>query len=292
LNNPLVYTDPSGEFWQIIVGAVIGGVSGAMVGRANGAKGWSMFGYILGGAAIGAFSGLVGGGVTTGISDGGGVMAGTMGLIMASYVSSIGMSMLSKGATSPGISLGVVSYDFINGRFGYLGKKGNEWYQNLGYGLGALANLRDIADLPFFKSMGEEHTSKITKVGDAHSHTAWKGEDGSRISFGPEQLEQGNMLDYAKAATLTKSTTNFYYNDDILTQSVSLNKYAVTAVNGLGKVLPYNVFSLNCVNMQSIAYWLSGIPNIGLHPYILYATSYLYQNGFRPDLYSYWLTNY
>jgi len=100
------------------------------------------------------------------------------------------------------------------------------------------------------------------------------------------------MKDYIKAATLTKSTTYYSFEQyENLTQAVSLNRYAVSAVNGLGKVLPYNVFTLNCTNMQSIAYWLSGIPNMGIHPYLLYGTSYLYQNGFRPDLYSHFLLN-
>jgi hypothetical protein len=187
------------------------------------------------------------------------------------------------------MSVGAASYDFTNGTFGYLGKKGNKWYENLGYTLGAAANLSDLSNLGFFNAPGEEHTSKITKVGNAHSHTAWLSDDGERVlSFGPEKLD--TPVDYLKAALLTKSTTNYSYDlENILSQSVSLNKYAVDAVNGLGKILPYNVFSLNCVNMQSIAYWLSGIPNIGLHPYLLYATSFLYQNGFRPDLYSYLL---
>ncbi|MDR2424558.1 MAG: hypothetical protein LBD59_07525 [Prevotellaceae bacterium] len=70
LNNPLVYTDPSGEFlWlPVIVGAVIGGVSGAMIGHANGSKGWNMVSYIAGGALIGGLSG----GSAAGISAAGG----------------------------------------------------------------------------------------------------------------------------------------------------------------------------------------------------------------------------
>ncbi|MBR4594736.1 MAG: VCBS repeat-containing protein [Bacteroidaceae bacterium] len=59
LNNPLRYTDPSGEFvWApFLIAAAMGGVQGTMLGLQNGAKGWDMVGYIAGGAALGALSG-------------------------------------------------------------------------------------------------------------------------------------------------------------------------------------------------------------------------------------------
>ncbi|NGM90394.1 hypothetical protein G5B35_24145, partial [Parapusillimonas sp. SGNA-6] len=59
MNNPLVYVDENGEFFfiPIIIGAIIGGVSGYLAGKAPGAKGWDMVGYIAGGAGIGALSG-------------------------------------------------------------------------------------------------------------------------------------------------------------------------------------------------------------------------------------------
>ncbi|GHV72556.1 hypothetical protein FACS1894201_02450 [Bacteroidia bacterium] len=62
-NNPLSYIDPDGEF-VILVGAAIGGISGYMIGRTNGAKGWNMAGYILGGAVIGGLSGGAASGVS------------------------------------------------------------------------------------------------------------------------------------------------------------------------------------------------------------------------------------
>ena len=59
LNNPLRYTDPSGEFvWApFLIAAAMGGVQGTMLGLQNGAEGWDMVGYIAGGAALGALSG-------------------------------------------------------------------------------------------------------------------------------------------------------------------------------------------------------------------------------------------
>lgn len=67
LNNPLKYTDPSGEIFGIddaiigiAIGAIVGGTSGYMIGRANDASGWEMFGYIAGGALIGGLTSWAG----------------------------------------------------------------------------------------------------------------------------------------------------------------------------------------------------------------------------------------
>ena len=43
------------------IAAILGGLSGACIGALNGAQGWNMFGYIIGGASIGALSVLAGG---------------------------------------------------------------------------------------------------------------------------------------------------------------------------------------------------------------------------------------
>jgi len=46
---------PSGEFvWfiPVIIGAAIGAYSGWQIGKAQGATGWGMFGYIAGGAMV------------------------------------------------------------------------------------------------------------------------------------------------------------------------------------------------------------------------------------------------
>ena len=77
LNNPLKYTDPSGEiFWLIPVGigALIGGWTGHKIGEANDATGWNMFGYIAGGALIGGASGGAAFGVSA--AGGGAMLAG------------------------------------------------------------------------------------------------------------------------------------------------------------------------------------------------------------------------
>ena len=66
-----MYVDQDGElFWLIpvAIGAIIGGYSGYKIGKANGATGWNMLGYIAGGAAIGGLAG----GAAVGVSAIGG----------------------------------------------------------------------------------------------------------------------------------------------------------------------------------------------------------------------------
>ena len=72
MNNPMVYTDPDGEFIQYIFGAIIGGISGYSIADALGYEGWDKFWYTLGGAAIGAATA----GIGTAVSSSAGVAAG------------------------------------------------------------------------------------------------------------------------------------------------------------------------------------------------------------------------
>ncbi|MFW6219190.1 MAG: RHS repeat domain-containing protein, partial [Bacteroidota bacterium] len=129
LNNPLIYTDPSGEiawFVPVIIGAAIGGFSGYMIGDAAGAEGWDMAGYIAGGALIGGLSG----GAASGISAaGGGAMLAGAG---AGAVGGAGFSGLSTGwdgqAMLKGAAFGAIS-GFVGGGVG----------SAIGGGWGALA---------------------------------------------------------------------------------------------------------------------------------------------------------
>ena len=68
LNNPLSYNDPDGQFWNFVIGGVAGGISGWQIGKAQGARGWGMVGYIFGGAAIGVATAGVAQGVLSSFS--------------------------------------------------------------------------------------------------------------------------------------------------------------------------------------------------------------------------------
>ena len=82
MNNPLQYVDPSGEFaWiPIVVGAVMGMMQGSMIASQNANSAGEWVGYILGGGAIGALSGLAGVGIGQALASAGigGVVGGAI----------------------------------------------------------------------------------------------------------------------------------------------------------------------------------------------------------------------
>jgi RHS repeat-associated protein len=291
LNNPLKYIDPSGEivwFVPVIIGAVIGTYMGGTIaneGQYNPSKwDWSSgktWSYMAGGAVVGGLAGWAGGAIA-----GSGIpMANTAAIAGSSLINSIGTWAYTGGQTPISISLGVASYDFTNGTLGYLGKKGNKWYENLGYGLGALANLADVNQL-----INSTPATLYTDDSDFISHSAIVDNNGDPLmSFGPNDYKTpSTKLGYA--TYFRKSTSDFHYNPT-LPVDITVNKYAIDIVRGLGKILPFQGVTTNCVNMASLSLWLNGIPNIGLHPYLLYATTWAYSTGIRPDLFSYYLTN-
>ncbi len=112
-NNPLKYTDPSGEivFAPIIIGALAGGFGGWRVGQAAGATGWQMFGYIATGAGIGAITG----GVGTGVSALGGGAIGTG--ITSGVVGGAGFSGLQSNWDPNAMMQGAI-YGAISGGVG------------------------------------------------------------------------------------------------------------------------------------------------------------------------------
>lgn len=315
LNNPLLYTDPTGEFfWAALpliakigigIGAGVGAYTGYKIGEANGASGLGMAGYVLGGTVIGGFSGYLGGT----IAAGGGFMANTSAIMAGSYTNSMGMAMLSGGDMAPSISFGVASFNFGTGEFGYLGKEGNSFMENLGYGLGALANLNDINNL-----INQTNTTLYTqerypdgsKDIISHSGIVDDATADNLMSFGPNdnKIGGGGFKDqvggikpgggYKKFGLAIRKSTSDYNVPVSLSkaQSVVVNKHLFAGLRGLSKIIPYQGATTNCVNMSSIGLLLNGIPNLGIHPYLLHYSTAAYSGGFRPDIFSYYLNNY
>ena len=94
LNNPFKYTDPSGEFWNIVIGAAIGGVfNWASHGFQFNAKG---LGYFAVGAASGALTAMGAGGVSSALA-GGSFSAGALG---TSAAMSVGSGFYSSGTVA------------------------------------------------------------------------------------------------------------------------------------------------------------------------------------------------
>ena len=236
---------------------------------------------MLGGAVVGGVSGLAG----WAIAGSGIPMANTAAIAGSSFINSVGTHIYTGRQTPISVSFGFGSYDFTNNNFGYLGKEGNKWYENLGYGLGALANLADVNLL-----INNTLAILYTDDSDFISHNAIVDDRGNTMmSFGPNDTKVPNAkLGYA---TYFRKSTSDYTVYPTLPVELSVNKYAIDAVRGLGKILPFQGGTTNCVNMASLSLWVNGIPNLGLHPYLLYATTWAYSTGIRPDLFSYYLTN-
>ncbi len=116
-NNPLMYTDPSGEFWHLVVGAAIGGILNWSIhgGQLN-AKGLGYFGV---GALAGALSAGVGAGFNgafAGKAFGASFLSGTGGLSSTGFYTGFTIGYWS-GATS-GIVSGMGNGLIGNNSFG------------------------------------------------------------------------------------------------------------------------------------------------------------------------------
>lgn len=108
LNNPLVYTDPSGEFWHLVIGAAIGGTINWI---ANGAEfTWEGLGYFGIGAATGALGAGVGAGISSALA-GGSFGAGFIG-------SSAAMTATSSFATGAAVGGGAGFSSGFTNEFG------------------------------------------------------------------------------------------------------------------------------------------------------------------------------
>ncbi len=120
LNNPLIYTDPSGEFWNLVIGAVIGGV---VNWATNGADfTWEGLGYF----AVGAVAGAAGAGIGSGVSS---ALAG--GSFSSGFVSSAAAQTATTGFTS-GAAIGGSS-GFAGG---FITGAGNAWLGGDSFGEG------------------------------------------------------------------------------------------------------------------------------------------------------------
>jgi RHS repeat-associated protein len=312
MNNSWVNSaDPNGKFiWFIplIIGAVAGGFEGYQIGHAHGASGWSMAGYIFGGAAIGALSGYAGGE----IAAAGGAFSNTAAIIVGSSISSMGMFALSGGETDVSISFGVGSFDLTSGSLGYLGKKGNGFWDNFGYGLGAIANMQDVlAGLhpgtvkAEFEKEPEEGQPGGAKGKDLIGHTEIVTNDGHPlIDFGPHERGGAEFTKFTDARNNWTAYSTDGEQVEVANEPTNLWKGA-TPVNGVNldrlqsisnrlNVNPgkYNFLLRSCSSVASRALMMSGKFLIGgIYPNLLRLSVILNDAGVRPSIFSYLLEN-
>ncbi len=175
----------------------------------------------------------------------------------------------------------------------YLLDGDNKWYEDVGYGFGALANVNDIV------ALGDGTNVKVNAADpkkDWWSHSSITGGGGQiDVSVGPASpvdkwssilpvRGDGNYFGYENSSG-TWSTEVYNVNSKILTNITNTYK----AGNGLlwGK-LYWNTFGLSCVNQTSTALWLSGVPTlpINFHPYILNLQLTIRQLGIYSSAYT------
>jgi hypothetical protein len=145
-NNPLKFTDPSGEIIPFIVlaavyAAGVGAAQGDIIANQHGATGWGKVGYIAGGAAIGAASGLIGGwaGGVVGTTPGflGAVIPGAIGGAIGGAAAGAGMAALGGGNVGKsallGAGFGALGGGLLaglEGGFNAMAHNGNFWNGN------------------------------------------------------------------------------------------------------------------------------------------------------------------
>lgn len=300
LNNPLKYTDPSGEIvWApIIIGAAAGAyVGGSMANNDYNPLDWdytsgNTWGYMVGGAIVGGVSGYLSYTVaTSGIP-----FANTASIFTGSNVNSYGMSIVTNGKNDVSLSFGIASYNFEAGEFGYLGKAGNSTLENIGYGLGAMANIADV--LAGFKpgsvELRTENDPLFSKENDVNGNPIYvkdrighsqlgDGKGNTYVDWGPNQRIQR----YTKSV----NGTNNYERGAISASKMKWDALTIDGVNSTrisnwnpsGK---YNLCFNSCVTQTSRALNASGVFNVGIHPYLLHGQMYLRTVGVRPYLFS------
>lgn len=296
LNNPVSYVDPDGNFpiLAVAIGAVIGMYTGGVAandGQFNPGK-WDYqsartWGYMLGGGVLGGFSGYLG----ATVASSGMPFANTAAFVSASFFNSVSMNMLTDGRTAVVASFGIGSYNFTTGNFGFIGKSSNSFLEDLSYTFGGLGNLSDI-----IAGLNGVNVDLISEKKDAISHSAVVNSDANvNVSVGPAGGAYFN-----KDQSLWKQLLNLFkkvkgelwenHAEDghgWITHINNVNKNILSKIssniangkNIFGGDLKYQGLFNSCVSYTSRALWLVGIPNIGIHPYLLHASILTRQFG-------------
>jgi RHS repeat-associated protein len=218
LNNPLIYTDPSGEivwFVPVIIGAAIGAYSGYKIADAKGYsfKDGSMYGHILGGAVIGGLAGGVGAGISA--AGGAAWWAGAA----AGAIGGAGFSGMATGWDGSAMLTGAVNGAIAGLVGGYAGSMvGGGWGALVG---GASSNLTSqllYNDGNFSKvDWGSVAGSGAFSLGMYHamSFASWKWGGGNKV--GDVNIKYSTYL--KMNATLQRSRAwkregGFWINED------------------------------------------------------------------------------
>ena len=307
LNNPLKYTDPSGEsiVGAIIFGAIIGTYSGGVLANEGNfdptmwewqsGKTW---GYMAGGMITGALSGAVG----AAIASSGIPMANTLSIMGGSLTNSLGTYAYSGGQTDITMSFGFASYNFTQKTFGAIWDKNNTTLDYICYSLGLLANVSDVL---VGKNPGDV---SLRTENDPNNHKIQAVYDGDGNIIGYEDAPFKDLTGHTQIVDMDGKTlvdwgpsnreswspgTNSYEGGPIPATKMKWGPVTIKGanVNRISNWNPsgrYNLLFNNCVQQASRALNAAGVFNVGIHPYLLHAQMYLRSVGVRPFLFSYY----
>ncbi len=201
-NNPLKYTDPDGNlvfglpllFWGI---AAFTGVGSAMIMTGHSP---SQTFNVAGNLAM-----LVAtGGISYTLANSGIMLGKTSAIVFGSMVSTTTSFATSSGKSDVSVSFGAASYNFSRNELGYLGKEGNSGLENLGYALGAFANLSDAWSV--ISGVNSANSENVNLISDNHSIVQRK--DGSNI-IDVGAYKNRNQIGVIEGITGTDLTTNY-----------------------------------------------------------------------------------
>jgi len=295
-NNPMVYTDPSGEIvWMpIIIGAAVGAYIGGTIaneGNYNPIK-WDYnsgqtWGYMLGGAVAGGLSGYVGGAIAaSGIP-----MANTLGIMGASLTNSVGTYAYTGGKTDVSVSFGIGSYNFTNNTWGGIWNwNENSILENIGYSFGALANLSDAFSL--FTGGGENiDVNSASTKDDWWGHSSITDERGNTlVSVGPEtSIGKNASLSETWKNSITGARRWDSYVGDKGTWTTRLNNVSSSAINNYASgITRWDLLLNSCVGHTTMALMRAGVPTIyAFHPHMLNLQLFIRQVGIYSSPYLY-----
>ena len=198
----------------------------------------------------------------------------------SSLLNSVGTCIYTNGKTPVSVSFGFASYDFTNNEWGYLGKKGNSKLENWGYFMGAMANFKDINDYIDATEANLYTQTRDRGAFDKISHSAIVSKDNETLmSYGPNGYPYKKSKGFAFSVRPSTADYNTHKGEGVVSKTLTLNKKLFNGVKKVSEIFPYQGVTSNCVNWASLGIWLNGIPNIGIHPFLLHGSIAVYNTG-------------
>lgn len=203
LNNPLVYVDEDGEFWHLIVGAVVGGVGNLVANWKNIEGFWQGFSTFLTGAgAVVAVAATGGAGAgfwaVAGVSAGGGALVGANNDIVSQTGKDFaGFNKVNWGQVGTSSAIGGVA-GFAGGGTGYWAANSSILVNNINSPL-----LRSAVTSPLASGAG--HVAGGTTAGLLEGQGLGKSFDNSLNGLGSSMIVGGAI---GVASTVAVSYAN------------------------------------------------------------------------------------